>query len=177
MFFVALLGEWRANASGTAVYFIRPVPLRKRLFAMLMTTGVLCSLAAVVATANSTWWVSLPVLTVLLWLVRPLVGPSLSNGRVQRHLRGSRPSGRVVMVHSVASVEPGAGAQLLVGLNAQADAEDTVLVLDAANEEVAAKVYRPLGYVPTGEAVPTAWGERRVPMARYPRQGGERHGG
>jgi hypothetical protein len=81
------------------------------------------------------------------------------------------------MVHSVASVSPGAGARLLGGLNDQADAKGTVLLLDAANEEVAAKVYRPLGYVVTGEAVQTAWGERRVPMVRYPRQGGEqRHG-
>jgi hypothetical protein len=168
MLVLAVAGEWRMNADATAVYFISPPPLRRRVYAALLAAATCAVLWVTVVTADRTAWVSLPVLGGLLWLAWPLVKPSLASARLQRRLNRTRPAGRTVLVHSVASVRRGAGAELLRELHEQADANGWILVLDAANETVADKVYRPLGYVPTGPGVATPAGPRQVPMARYP---------
>ena len=172
MLVTATAGEWRTNANGTAVYFISQRSLRKKAALVLLTLGVLPILAALIAMAtisNTTAWVSLLLITMLVLSLRRLAKPTWASTRAQRELKKCQPPGPKVVVHSVASVERGAGARLLEDLNAEADRHGWTLVLDAANEALAAKVYAPLGYEPTGKSVTMPWGHRRVPMARDPK--------
>jgi hypothetical protein len=174
MLVIATVGECRANANGTAVYFIGQRSLRKKVTVGLIVVGIVPVVAALFALetiSTVTAWVLLPSIAMLMLSIRGLVKPGWASGRAQRELKKCRPLGPKVVVHSVASVERGAGARLLEDLNAEADRCGWTLVLDAANEALAAKLYAPLGYEPTGEAVAMPWGEGRVPMARYPRRG------
>ena len=179
MLVTATAGEWRTNANGTAVYFISKRSLRKKAVLGLLTLGVvviLGGLLAMDAVSNMAAWVTLLLIVLLMLSLRRLAKPGWASTCAQRQLKKCRPLGPKVVVHSVASVERGAGARLLEDLNVEADRCGWILVLDAANEALVEKVYAPLGYEPTGEAVAMPWGQRRVPMARRPRrvEGGDR---
>ena len=170
----ALTGEWRVNSEGTAVCFINTPARRSKLIMWGLTGATIASLLILLAVP---WpgWVGVAVLAVAmvaLWSLRRVVKPSWASMRAQRKLRGRRPAGPTVLLHSVASVEPGAGARLLRAVGAEADRRGWTLVLDAANEQLVAKVYRPVGFEVTGEPVAMPWGDRRVPMARFARPEG-----
>jgi hypothetical protein len=70
-------------------------------------------------------------------------------------------------VHTVASIEPGAGRALLETVNAEADAKGWTMTLDAANETLV-RYYAKLGYQPLGPPVLMPYGERVLPMIRHP---------
>jgi hypothetical protein len=98
----------------------------------------------------------------------PLARRSLTGIPARRRLRRARPPGPLVVVHTVASIEPGAGRALLEKVNAEADAKGWTMTLDAANETLA-RYYIQLGYQVLGPPVLMPYGERVVPMIRHPR--------
>lgn len=169
---VLTVGDRRASTTGTAVCCLSGASLRPKILGCVASLVGLAVLAGLWATMRVTWpvWA---VFVVAGWLYAPMVRSSLSGRRARRVLRRSRPSGRTVTVHTVASVEPGAGRRLLGTVAAEADRHGWTLVLDAANERLA-DYYRQFGFQPTGPAVVTPSGEAAVPMARQaqPRDGG-----
>ena len=165
--FQLLLGEWRCNPSGTAVCSVSRGSAATRVKAALAIAVLLAVAVLLVAFENVTW----PIVIVLaiaacLWL--PIIRRSAAGIRPRRQLRRAHPAGRTVLVHTVASIEPGAGRALLEELNAEADRRGWTLTLDAANEPLA-DYYARLGYVALAEPVQMPSGERSVPMARRPR--------
>lgn len=80
-------------------------------------------------------------------------------------LRRSLPVGAHVYVHSVASTLPGAGAELLREVVAEADRKGWALVLDASNRELA-MYYEQFGFVARGEAVKMPDGSDHLRMWR-----------
>ena len=160
------LGEWRANSSGTAVCGITTGSITARVKSSLAIVLILAVAALLVAFESVTW----PIIIVLavaacLWL--PALRRSAAGIRSRRRLRGARPPGHTVTVHSVASIEPGAGHALLRELNAEADRRNWTLVLDTANEALA-DYYLQLGYVRLADPVLMPTGAFSIPMARTP---------
>src|SRR4029077_6990110 len=85
-----------------------------------------------------------------------------------RPLPRAPPAGRTVTVHSLASIEAGAGRALLEELNEEADRRGWTMTLDAANEALA-DYYAQFGYVTLADPGHMPSGERNVAMARTPR--------
>jgi hypothetical protein len=115
--------------------------------------------------------VTWPIIIILglaacLWL--PALRRSAAGIRPQRQLRRARPDGHVLIVHSVASTERGAGRALLQEVNDEADRCNWTLVLDTANEALE-DYYAQLGYQRLADPVLMPTGARSVPMARTPR--------
>jgi hypothetical protein len=175
MLVTAATGQWRANPTGTAVYFLGVRSARKTLTVTLAAVG-LAAVLVLAVTSTAAALALVVVLGLLLWSLAPLAEAGWASRGARKQLKRSRPAGRTVVVHSVASVQPGEGRKLLEELNGEADRRGWTLALDAANQSLADKVYAPLGYRPTGEPVQMPWGQRLVPMARYPQadRGGNR---
>lgn len=166
------VGDRRANSSGTAVCCLSgasPGPKIRGCVAALVGLAVLAGLWATMSVTWPVW----AVFVVAGWLYAPMARSSLGGMRARRALRRSRPAGRAVTLHTVASVEPGAGRRLLETVTVEADRKAWTLVLDAANERLVA-YYSQFGFEPTGPAVAMPSGEAAVPMARraHPRDGG-----
>ena len=142
--------------------------------------GAVCLLGARpgrVALGIGGFWVALvavggasrPAAAALLAAIAVLSLPSALRATIelpaQLRLRRATPSGRRVYLHSLASVEPGAGAELMRLVAREADEKGWSLVLDAGNQELA-RYYRRFGFVaPWGDAPPPA-PSRRVHMWR-----------
>ena len=167
VFWVQLwLGDYRADPDGAAVCSVgtrSPVVKAKAIAAATVVLGILGGL---IVTASITWpvVVGLVGVDVLYW---PLARRSLRGIGVRRQLARARPVG-AVLVHTVASRQPGAGRALLDQVNAEADRRGWTLVLDAANERLAS-YYSELGFTPSGAPVRMPTDELCVPMVRYPR--------
>jgi len=86
-------------------------------------------------------------------------------------LRQATPLRRHRRVHSLASMAPGAGAELLSSLSKEADAKSWSLLLEASNDRLA-RYYSDFGFAPVGEPVTLADGAAHVLMWRAPNQGG-----
>lgn len=166
------VGDRRANSSGTAVCCLSGASTGPRIRGCVAALAGAAVLAGLWATMSVTWplWA---VFVVAGWLYAPMARSSLGGMRARRALRRSRPAGRAVMLHTVASVEPGAGRRLLEAVTLEADRKAWTLVLDAANERLVA-YYSQFGFEPTGSAVVMPSGEAAAPMARraHPRDGG-----
>lgn len=161
-----LLGEWRANSSGTAVVGIATGSVTTRVKSSLAIALILAVAALLVAFESITW----PIIIVLalaacMWL--PALRRSAAGLGPRRRLRSARPPGHTVTVHSVASIEAGAGMALLRELNGEADRRNWTLVLDTANEALES-YYVQLGFVRLADPVLMPTGARSVPMARTP---------
>jgi hypothetical protein len=112
---------------------------------------------------------SRPAAAALLAAIAVLSLPSALKATIelpaQLRLRRAPASGRHVYLHSLASVEPGAGAELMRLVAREADEKGWSLVLDAGNEQLA-RYYRRFGFVaPRGDA-PAPAADRRVRMWR-----------
>jgi hypothetical protein len=164
-----LLGDWRTNPSGTAVCILNTQSFRTRLKVISASLALSAAGIVLVSFANLTWPVFI-VLALLASLYLPIVRHNVSPSGVsaRRQLRRTRPPGPLVAVHTVASIEAGAGRALLEKLNAEADTTAWTLTLDAANENLA-RYYTQLGYQALGPPVLMPYGQRVVPMIRHPR--------
>ena len=167
MFWLVLAtGERRSDPEGTAVCCLSGASGRPKVLGALTTLAAAAVLVGLWATRSVSW----PVWALLLavcWWYRPVTRSGVVGMGARRALRRSRPAGRVVVVHTVASVERGAGRRLLARVMVEADQEGWVLVLDAANARLA-DYYRRFGFVESGPAVVMPWGEANVPMTRRP---------
>jgi hypothetical protein len=160
-----VVGEYRSNLAGSALCFlIRPTARSK---ARALAAGLPIGVVVV-----GLWSVMWPVVIVLIAAATLVYGHWLWEGivgmRASRTLRRCRPPGAVV-VHTVASIQPGAARRLLEELAVEADHLGWVLALEAGNERLAA-YYAQFGFATTGSRVVMPWGEQNVPMARYPRR-------
>ena len=158
------IGDRRANGAGTAVCCLSGASARSKVRGALAGLVGLAVLAGLWVTMSVTWpvWA---VFVVAGWLYAPMTRTSLAGIGARRALRRVRPAGRSVAVHTVASVEPGAGRLLLEAVTAEADHDGWTLTLVAANGRLA-DYYRQFGFEPTGPAVVMPSGEAAVPMAR-----------
>lgn len=161
------VGDRRANGAGTAVCCLSGASARSKVRGALAGLVGLAVLAGLWVTMSVTWPVS-AVFVVAGWLYAPMTRTSLAGIGARRALRRSRPGGRTVAVHTVASVEPDAGRLLLETVTAEADRNGWTLILVAANGCLA-HYYRQFGFEPTGEAVVMPSGEAAVPMGRRTR--------
>ncbi|HUC13964.1 MAG TPA: hypothetical protein VMS00_05880 [Acidimicrobiales bacterium] len=179
-------GGWRANGSGTAVCGLTGARCPRRRLAVV----AVWVLAGVIALAGWVGWVALwsafglivvPALTFLGFggLMLLLVWRAARVGKAKSKLGKlndavASPTHCVtpcpahqVEVHMVASEEPGAGRALLAEVVDEADRNRWALVLDAANDRLAA-YYRGLGFEPIGPPSDMPFGERVTRMARQP---------
>jgi hypothetical protein len=72
-----------------------------------------------------------------------------------------------VFLHSLASTQPGAGAELVRSVTDEADQKGWTISLEAASEELA-HYYECLGFQAQGVPVPVPGGGRHVSMCRPP---------
>lgn len=125
---VALFGfERRTHQSGLAVCLLDAKPAR-----LLLAAGGLACLVVLVCGASA------PAGLALLGVVVCIFGPALArNSRLPGNCwpvaRRGLGAGSVYL-HSLASARPGAGAELMQQVAAEADREQLTLVLDADNE-------------------------------------------
>lgn len=163
--------DYRADPAGTAVLCLGGASSAPRVKAGVV--GVLGA-AVLLAVELVAWPVAAVLVAALVWVYLPIVRTGLRDRAARRVLRRARPAGpHVVVVHTVASVEPPAGARLLAELNTEADGKGWTLVLDAANVRLA-DYYTRLGYLATSHPVRMSSGELSVPMVRRPDRGGKR---
>ena len=94
------------------------------------------------------------------------------SGSARDSLARATPPGNWIEVHSVASVSPGAGRQLLEELCAEADAKAWNLYLDAGNLRLV-DYYAALGFESVSDAVVMPWGDAVTRMVRPARVGME----
>lgn len=143
---LALLGyERREHASGQAVCLLRARRARSALGLACLVAGlVLVTGASPVAGLALVVFVGVPMAPLALRAVR-------SPRRLQVPRSSSGNGTEVVYVHSLASVSPGAGAELLVQLADEADKRGWVLVLDADNPKLT-KYYTKFGFQVEGSA-------------------------
>lgn len=169
------VGDRRANAAGTAVCCLSGASAWPKFRGALAGLTGLAVLAGLWATMNVTWpvWA---LFVVAGWLYAPMIRTSLAGRGARRALRRSRPDGRTVVVHTVASVEPGAGRLLVETVTTEADCHGWTLTLVAANGRLA-DYYRQFGFEPTGPAVAMPSREAAVPMGRRARLAGGGGGG
>lgn len=162
------IADRRANEAGSAVCCLSGASNWPKAKGAAAATGMLLMSAGLfVAALYATWPVVILVVATALPFV-PLSVQSLAARPARRALRNSRPRrGEVVVVHTVASGEPGAGRKLLDAVAEEADRKGWTLVLDAGNHRLAS-YYRGLGFEPTGPPVLMPWGEDNIPMARRP---------
>lgn len=159
-----MIGDVRADPEGRAVCVLSGASRRPAIrgtAAAVVGTAVMVGLWL---TATYTW----PVLVLLLgaaWLFWPMARSSLAGRPARRALAHSRPLGRSVMVHTVASVVPGAGVELIRTVINEADRRGWNLTLVAANPTLAG-YYRQFGFSPCGPAVCLPCGQHATPMAR-----------
>jgi hypothetical protein len=185
-------GGWRANGSGTAVCGLTGASgPRRRLMAVAVW-----GLAGVTTLAGWVGWAALwsaiGLIVVLPLTFLGFAGIMLLLGwRAARVGKAKSKLGKLncsvalatrsltacpaleVEVHMVASEEPGAGRALLAAVAVEADRNGWALVLDAANDRLAA-YYRGLGFLPIGPPADMPFGERVTRMVRQPSAGGER---
>lgn len=169
------VADRRANEAGTAVCCLSGASVRSKACGALAGLVGVAVLAGLWVTMNVTWpvWA---LFVVAGWLYAPMTRTSLAGRGARRALRRSRPGGRTVAVHTVASVEAGAGRLLIEAVTAEADRNGWTLTLVAANGRLA-DYYRQFGFEPSGEAVAMPSGEAAIPMARRARLSGGGGGG
>lgn len=131
--------ERRTDLSGDAVCLLHP-----RRFRQLATGTVIGLLACLIAGASPVAAIAGVILLV------SAVGPKTVRSGLASVRRPSShrhvPKGSYVYVHSVASVRPGAGAELLESLAREADSKGWSLLLDADNERLVS-YYGRFGFV------------------------------
>lgn len=171
------IADRRSNESGSAVCCLSGASVWPRVRGTIGAMGLLAVSAGIFMASLWVTWPAVGLVLAVGLLFVPMARVSLAAGPARRALRRCRPhDARPVVVHTVASVERGAGRTVLESVLEEADRKRWTLVLDAANERLAS-YYSELGFEPTGPAVEMPWGERNVPMARPPnRVRGDRDG-
>ena len=98
--------------------------------------------------------------------VRHRSGPSRARlTQAQAGLDSGLPPRPWLSVHSVASLRPGAGREVIEALCQEADEAGWNLILDAGNETLA-RYYEAFGFVAIAEGASMPWGEAVVRMVR-----------
>lgn len=162
------VADRRSNESGSAVCCLSGASVWPRVRGTIGAMGLLAVSAGLFMASLLVMWPVVALVLAVGLLFVPMARVSLAAGPARRALRRCRPHDvRPVVVHTVASVERGAGRMLLESVLEEADRKRWTLVLDAGNERLAS-YYAGLGFEPTGEAVDMPWGDRNVPMARPP---------
>ena len=164
MWFTLVVCDRRTNEAGTALCMLNPPPGRAAWRVAAATAPVSVVLVWLAFTAAPVFWL---VMLVLLAFWAPCAWASWRNRRAKRMLRSFGPAGRAVFVHSVASVERGAGAVVMRELLAEADRKGWRLALDAGNLRLA-EYYTAFGFVALGPPVKMPSGLSMVRMAREP---------
>jgi hypothetical protein len=161
MWLTLVVCERRANEAGTALCMLNPSARR----AVLRVTAPLSILLVWLAFAAApVFWL---VMFVLLAFWAPCVWSSLRSRRARRMLKSFGPAGKAVFVHSLASLERGAGAVVMRELLAEADRKGWRLALDAGNVRLA-EYYTAFGFVALGQPIRMPSGLSMVRMAREP---------
>lgn len=163
-----LLADRRVHPSGRALCLLVRSKNDHAGRAVALALSGLVVLGGLVLLAPWAFWAVAIAAAVLLG---PQLLVSLRAHSARGQLAGTDLKGQCVGVHTVSSVLPGAGRQLMQSLNEEADRKGWVLMLDAANEPLAA-YYAGLGYVAVSDPVPMPWGESTVRMMRSPTHGG-----
>lgn len=158
------VSEVRVHPSGAALCLLSRSSSRGRVRGVALAVAGLITLSWLVVLVPWVFWLVVVMLTVL---VLPQLRTSTRARPGRRRLAAAVPAGPYVGVHTVASVVPGAGRELIRTVNAEADARGWVLILDAANESLA-DYYADLGYLTLTEPVLMPWGEQTVRMMRKP---------
>ena len=156
--------ERRVHPEGDAFCLLTTRRRRGQVMAMAMGMAFAAPIALLVAVLPVVFWLVVLALAVLLF---PSCVLKLKTGHLRARLAASAPSGRLVGIHTVTSVQPGHGAQVVEMVVREADSSGWSLVLDAANERLAA-YYSQFGFQPCGEGVLMPWGERVIRMVRRP---------
>lgn len=163
-----LVSERRVHPSGRALCLLVRSKNSGSGRAVALTLLALFALVALVIAAPLAFWAVAAVATVLLG---PQLIVAVRAHAARARLARLRLKSPYVGVHTVASLQPGAGRELMQSLNEEADAMGWTLVLDAANGFLAA-YYADLGYVALSDPVAMPWGESTVRMMRAPTKGG-----
>jgi hypothetical protein len=156
----------RRNASGTASatliargYRDWGTSVRLAIFA----TVELAMMAAALVVLFVVWLPLLVVavvgfVAVMLAVALPMVRSQWATREPRRRLRALRPAKPYWLIVSMASTEPGQGAELLDQIGAEADRKGWVLVLEAATSGLV-KYYARFGFVAAGEGQTMPWQE------------------
>lgn len=156
---VTLTHERREHPDGTAVCLLGPKAVR---IAILLIATVLASLFVGDVGAEG----GMALVLAVSWIMGP---SAVRYGK--RLLRSAGPHscgipGGTVIVHSLASIRRGAGAELMVMLTDEADRRGWMLSLEADGEELV-QYYERFGFRRVAEtSLPVT--ERGVPMTRRP---------
>jgi hypothetical protein len=150
----------RVHPSGRAVCLLglRPGRVGVVVAAFTLSIGAMGALAPMAAGA-----VCACIVAVLLPSAARAIGALPARSRLRQ---GSRP-GPHVFLHSLASTQPGAGAELVRSVTDEADQKGWTISLEAASEELA-HYYECLGFQAQGVPVPVPGGGRHVSMCRPP---------
>ena len=154
--------ERRSAEDGTAVCLLGRLSPAVVLRGLSLTVGFLFIGAVLVAWApiSALGFVVLGLFLCLpTWRLRRLSAPA------RAVLAQSAPGPDWVEVHSVASVSPGAGRQLLEALCVEADDRAWTLYLDAGNLRLV-DYYAALGFEAVSDAAVMPWGEAVTRMVR-----------
>jgi hypothetical protein len=149
MWLTLVVCDRRVNEAGTALCMLNPSPGRAVWRVVRVTAPVSVLLLWLAFAEASLFWLAM---LALLAFWGPCAWSSWRSRRARRILKSFGPAGEVVFVHSVASVERGAGAVVMRGLVAEADRKGWRLALDAGNLPLA-EYYTVFGFVALGQPV------------------------
>lgn len=159
------ISERRVHPERDAFCLLTTHSRRGQVMAGAMGMALAMPIALLVAVLPVVFWLVVIALVVLLF---PSCVLKLKTGHLRERLASSAPSGRLVGIHTVTSVHPGHGAEVVEMVIREADSSGWSLVLDAANERLAA-YYSQFGFQACGEGVLMPWEERVIRMVRRPR--------
>lgn len=153
----------RAHRNGHALCLLGPRYGRVVMGAagILLAVGILGALAPVVGEV---------VVAVVVVILLPSLARAVGDIPASLRLHRLSPPGRHVYLHSLASTQAGAGAELLRSVGEEADQKGWSIVLDADSEGLVA-YYQRHGFTALGGPVPSPGGRRRVRMWRPPGPG------
>lgn len=160
MLLALLVFEKRAHGSGCAVCLLGARRLR-------IACAVALLVVAVMALGALAPWVAAGALCIVAIMFGEQALGALRSLPAQCRLRRGRPPRPYRYVHSLASTRQGAGAELLVALEAEADDKGWWLVTEASNEKLA-HYYEGLGFARLGPSVVMHDGSPHVRMGRPP---------
>lgn len=169
MWVTLLVCERRVNADGTALLMLNPRPGRSLRRLVAVGAGWFVVLLGLAVVWVPLFWAAVAVQVAFLG---PLVVASWGSRTARRQLKSFGPKEPSRYVHSVASVERGAGAMVMSDLAAEADGKGWLLALDTGHPRLV-EYYQAFGFSVLGHPVETRWGHPMVRMARIPVMAGE----
>jgi len=153
----------RVHPSGRAVCLLglRPGRVVAAAAAFTLTIGALGALAPMAAGA---------VCTCIAAVLSPSAARAARALPARSRLRQASRPGPHVFLHSLASTQPGAGAELVRSVTDEADQKGWTISLEAASEQLA-DYYECLGFQAQSAPVPVPGGGRHISMCRPPAPG------